>query len=219
MRSEDNHPDYFDVCVIGSGPAGIITALEYARSNPGRTVLLIEYGIANQVKENSLDNSIEIKNLINHHDSYECTNKGLGGSSATWGGRCVMYDDVDFMNRPVIGKNNTWNLDLFRDIKESIPRAAEYFECGKPIFNLNGIPQLRNQRIAENFKEGIVTDSILERWSMPTRFGKRYAAEINACKNITLLEGFEARDFSAPDIDGKVSSLNIRESKTRMIRG
>jgi choline dehydrogenase-like flavoprotein len=129
-----------------------------------------------------------------------------------------MYDDVDFMNRPVIGKNNTWSLELFRDLKESIPSAAEYFECGKPVFNLNSIPQLRNQRIAENFKEGIVTDSFLERWSMPTRFGKRYAAEMNARKNLTLLEGFEARDFSAPDIAGKVSSLIIRESKTGMIR-
>ena len=97
-------------------------------------------------------------------------------------------------------------------------KAAEYFECGNPVFSLNEIPFSRNHRIAENFREGIVTDSVVERWSMPTRFGNRYANEIAARPNLSLLEGFEARDFSAPDIDGKVSFLTLRDINTKEIR-
>ena len=82
----------YDLCIIGAGPAGIILALEYARAHPGRQVVLIEYGTKQQTRTNSLDDSIEINNKQNHHDPYDCTNKGTGGSSATWGGRCVIYD-------------------------------------------------------------------------------------------------------------------------------
>ena len=91
----------YDVCIVGSGPAGIIVALEYSRLNPDKKILLIEYGVQGQQGNNRLDDSIEIKNKVNHHDPYECTNKGLGGTSATWGGRCVMYDEVDFLDRPI----------------------------------------------------------------------------------------------------------------------
>ena len=66
MKSEAPFPGIYDVCVIGSGPAGMIVALEYTRLNPDRKVLLIEYGDQNQAVENGLDDSIVIKNPLNH---------------------------------------------------------------------------------------------------------------------------------------------------------
>ena len=214
MKLPYDYPVNFDLCVIGSGPAGIITALEYANLNPLKKVALVEYGIGNQT-ENALDNSIQINNTINHHPPLECTNKGFGGTSATWGGRCVMYDDIDFIDRPILNDGCTWNLSLFKDIKPFTTIAAKYFECGKPQFNTAGIPALSNKPIAKGFKPGIVTDDKLERYSMPTRFGKRYEATIKTQKNLTLLEGYEARDFSEPNETGKITFLTIREVTTK----
>jgi len=211
MGAAGDFQSVYDLCIIGSGPAGIIVALEYARLNPQKKILLIEYGYDGQPRQNGLDNSIKNTNPVNHHDPYECTNKGFGGSTATWGGRCVMYDKVDFVDRPVLAGGCTWDLNLFNKIEEYLPRAAAYFECGSPVFNLQNIPEFKNKRIAENFKERIVTDYAVERWSMPTRFGKRYAGDIFNNPNITYIEGFEARDFSVPDTKGRVSSITIRE--------
>lgn len=200
----------FDLCIVGSGPAGIIIALEYTRSNPDKQILLIEYGYPGQKSKNTLDDSIQVQNIVNHHNPYECTNKGLGGSSISWGGRCVMYDEVDFIDRPSISGGCTWDINLFNEVKTYIPQTAVYFECGDPIFNLNDIPKFKDKKIAENFKEGIITDSSVERWSMPTRFGQRYEKELANCPNLTLLQGYEARDFAVPDENNYISSLVLR---------
>jgi hypothetical protein len=209
MSSEKSTDVIFDLCIVGTGPAGIILAFEYARNNPDKKVALIEYGDETLGATNALDESIQVNDPINHHPPYECTNKGLGGTSATWGGRCVNYDLVDFIDRKIIRDGCTWHTELFTEVDAYLEASAKYFECGRPIFNLNEMPEFRDQRIAENFVEGIVTDSWLERWSMPTRFGKRYAEEINAQSNITLMSGYEGRDFAAPDDNGVVKSLDL----------
>jgi choline dehydrogenase-like flavoprotein len=214
--SKHDFPFDFDLCIIGSGPAGIILALEYSRLNPHKSVVLLEYGVSGQPAENSLDSSITITNVENHHAPSECTNKGLGGTSATWGGRCVMYDDIDFIDRPILNGNCTWDSTLFNDVKNYAPAAAKYFECGNADFNLAAIPGMRYNTIAEGFKQGIVTDNTLERYSMPTRFGKRYENDIKAQKNLTLLQGFEARDFCAPNENDIVEYLTVREVATKI---
>lgn len=211
MNTEKKFPVSFDLCIIGSGPAGIILALEYARKNPSRQVLLVEYGSKKKGRENALDNSIKIHNSVNHHMPYDCTNKGLGGTSASWGGRCVMYDEVDFMDREINKDGCSWDAGIFQELKPYLQGACNYFECGRPAFNLREFPEVMQDRIAEGFKEGDVTDSTLERWSMPTRFGDRYAKELKALSNLTLLEGWEARTFSLPEEGGTVSSLQLRE--------
>ena len=67
------------------------------------------------VPRNPLDDSIKIVETQNHHLPYECTNKGLGGSTATWGGRCVMYDEIDFMPRKILDGQCTWDIALFHE--------------------------------------------------------------------------------------------------------
>jgi hypothetical protein len=203
--------EIYDLCIVGTGPAGIIIALEYQKLQPANHVLLIEYGTNSVALRNSLDDSIKVANERNHHPPYECTNKGLGGSSASWGGRCVMYDEIDFMQRPILEGQSTWDVGLFRECGRYINRAAEYFECGEGIFNLNEIPLLAGSRIAQGFQNGSVTDSVIERWSMPTRFGVRYRGQLDSSPTIHLLEGWEACWLGAPKEDECVRELTIRD--------
>lgn len=205
----------YDLCIVGGGPAGIIVALEYSRLNPVKQVLLIEFGKADTTPRNHLDDSIVVKNEINHHLPYECTNKGLGGTSASWGGRCVMYDEVDFVDRPILRDGCTWDLKFYADALHHTSKASEYFECGSPEFNLHTLQGISASRIAENFQESDITDTVLERWSKPTRFGRRYRKALQSLPHVTLLEGYEARTFSDPDGDGIVSSLSIRNCYTK----
>jgi choline dehydrogenase-like flavoprotein len=202
----------YDLCIAGAGPAGITLALEYAKLQPTHRVLLIEYGTGGREPQNHLDDSIKVVETKNHHAPYECTNKGLGGSSATWGGRCVMYDEVDFTpQRAALDGQCTWNTALMREAGKFADVAGGYFECGEPKFNLEEIPAFAGTRIAENFRSGDVSDSVIERWSMPTRFGVRYADQINSSQTIHLLTGWEAASLSLSAESGSISEVHIRD--------
>ncbi len=214
--------EIYDLCIIGAGPAGIILALEYQKLLPEHRVLLIEYGKDGHASpQNALDDTVKVVETKNHHLPYDCTNKGLGGSSASWGGRCVMYDEIDFTPRKIVDGQCTWDVALFHESQKHAGTTAAYFECGDGRFNLNDIPPFAGSRIAQNFQPGDVTDSVIERWSMPTRFGKRYAAELESSATIHLLSGWEAYSFQvAPDNEG-VSGLCIRDfsrSQTAAVR-
>lgn len=196
----------YDLCVVGSGPGGLMVAMEYARLNPDQKVLVVEYGQLEGTRQNGLDDGIINHNPTNHHEPYECTNKGFGGTSATWGGRCVLYDPVDFIDRPSLNGGCTWDPSLFEECQPYVDPAADYFECGRGGFDLRNLKESRVGPIAEGFSSDEVTDSQLERWSMPTRFGVRYRDDLAKSENIHLLTGWEARDF------GEVSDAEIIES-------
>lgn len=206
----------FDVCIVGTGPAGIVCCLELAKRRPDFRILLLEYGAA-APGDNSLDRSIEVLNLVNHHPPAECTNKGLGGSSATWGGRCVTYDEIDFLDRPVIAGQCTWNLDFFNCVKGYYAAAADYMECGAPLFTIEECFPGQASRISQNYKAGDISDSCLERWSMPTRFGDRYREELAAAKNVELVQPFEVASIvgSPGAEDVRISGRVPDSSETR----
>jgi hypothetical protein len=208
---ENAEQETYDLCIVGTGPAGIILALEYQKLQPQHRILLVEYGTDDGAIRNRLDDSIKIVEAKNHHPPYECTNKGLGGSSASWGGRCVMYDEIDFLPRKILDGQCTWNIALYHESRRYADQAAPYFECGNGRFDLREIPDFADSHIAEGFQNGEVTDSTIERWSMPTRFGERYRAKINSSSTIHLLTGWEAFSFAANPDNGTISEIGIRD--------
>jgi choline dehydrogenase-like flavoprotein len=208
--SELNKSSY-DLCIVGAGPIGIIVTLEYARKHPEKKVLLIEFGVENGDGINSLDDSIQIAKPMHHHPPYESTNKGLGGTSITWGGRCVMYDEVDFTDRPILQGECTWDMDFLKACEPYVSRATDYFECGDGPFDVAQIPEWKDQHIAEGFVTGEVSDSVVERWSMPTRFGRRYRDELRNLKNVTVACNVEARDLAHSASDNTIDCLKVRD--------
>ena len=213
VKFNDIRPDSYSLVVVGAGPAGMIIALEYARGNPNQNVLLIDLGGMQSGGKNTLDESITVLNTVNHYAPYECTNKGLGGSSATWGGRCVMYDRGDFHPRPVVGTACTWNTAFFDDCLPYVAAAQRHFESGEGPFDLTetgrGIPPL-----AQGFYSDLVSDTFVERWSLPTRFGKRYADELKERHNLSVVLGLEARTLDVPDDTGRISWIEFRQVAT-----
>jgi glycosyltransferase involved in cell wall biosynthesis/choline dehydrogenase-like flavoprotein len=127
----------FDVCVVGSGLVGSCLALDLAHR--GHSVLVIESGIAkaDPLFQKLSDASIALPQY--HHPMSVAVSRALGGTSALWGGRCVLFDEIDFLRRDYI-PNSGWPIS-HRDVAKYERRAAELLGCddgGFRTYDLNG---------------------------------------------------------------------------------
>ena len=90
-----------DLAVIGAGPAGIVAALEAAKS--GMKVLLIESGrLSYDARVQHLSDAASWE-TDRHAPMTFGVRRQIGGTSTIWGGRCVPYDPVDFAVRSFVG--------------------------------------------------------------------------------------------------------------------
>jgi len=142
-----------DVCVVGSGPAGIALALELAAK--GLRVLVLESGGEAEDKSLAELSASEIVDPRVHDDTRITTSRRLGGTSNLWGARCQPFDPIDLADRPWI-QGSAWPLAL-SDVEPWYPRACELLSCGEPAF--------RSDEWAAQFIDKRVDAGRLERFS------------------------------------------------------
>jgi choline dehydrogenase-like flavoprotein len=144
---------HYDVCIIGSGPAGITVCAE-----------LMESGCRICVLESGTETNTEFADSLRKVESHgvrvqpESRERILGGTSHTWAGVCVPLDPVDFASRAWLHHSGwpiTWNelapylrsaerygfprLDLFADDGPFVDTAAAepgWRSCEEKLFLL-----------------------------------------------------------------------------------
>jgi choline dehydrogenase-like flavoprotein len=170
-----------EVAVVGAGPAGIVVALELARS--GHQVLLIESG-GERFDAQRQELGETVGDDPRHDPMSLATRRQIGGASNIWGGRCVPFDPIDFEPREVVG-DTRWPLG-YGDVAPYIERASEWCRCGEPIFNAGDVPELAGRTLVPGWRDGDVRASDLERWSLPTNFGAVYREALQRTPGLRL---------------------------------
>lgn len=161
-----------ELCVVGSGPVGMAMALELEAL--GRDVLILESG------DGELDASIaeasraEIVDPRRHADMSLTVCRALGGTSWTWGGRCVAFDDVDFLDREFVPDAH-WPLS--RDaVSPWYKIAAKYMLCGDDRFV---VPYDRA------LSDGLTLDFV-ERWATEPRLVLKHREALQRSQQIKI---------------------------------
>ena len=90
-----------EICVIGAGPVGIVTAL--ALSAGGRRVLLLESGGRAAASAAQALSQAEDYSRATQHPPEIAMARRLGGASNLWGGRVLPFDALDFRARLWLG--------------------------------------------------------------------------------------------------------------------
>ncbi len=116
----------YDVCIIGSGPAGMTTALELKSS--GLTICLLEAGDDSPLLDWQHP-PIECGGIQIRPDSRERT---LGGTSATWAGLMAPLDEIDFEPRPRV--HDGWPVGRDEIQKYVDERGHRYMLPGSDAF-------------------------------------------------------------------------------------
>lgn len=205
-----------DIAVVGAGPAGIILSLELAKA--GRSVALLESGQLDFAEANQALGDADQFDPNFHAPMDECTRRQLGGTSTIWGGRCVPYDPVDFDQRDHIA-NASWPV-TYDELTPYFQRACDYFFCGNAEFDLHKIPEVTQKSIVPGLPDEHVLTSIVERWSLPTNFGKEYFTQIKQSEKIKLFYGLTCTNIQTVETGNQVSSLQAKTlgSKTLTIQ-
>jgi len=148
FAGDDALPEFLhcDVCIIGSGPAGITIARELS-GTPLRVTLLESGGTERQEASDAL-NEIESVGWPRVLDQWAVRNRLVGGSSNTWSGRCAPFDDMDMQGRDWVPYSG-WPLKL-GDLASFIDRSAQHLGLGAGngitddrVWALTGQPQRR----------------------------------------------------------------------------
>jgi hypothetical protein len=205
-----------DLVVVGSGPAGIVVSLEAARH--GFDVLLVESG--HETADPDVQNLGEPADIDPpvHAPMALATRRQLGGASVIWGGRCVPYDEVDFDYRPFIS-DAQWPVS-YDQIAAYFQRACDWLVCGRAVFDATRLPHLP-PALVPGFADGDTVASTLERWSLPTNFGREYRAALRDSARVRTITGLTCTQVVCRPGDQQVDQLSCRslDGKHIQVRG
>jgi choline dehydrogenase-like flavoprotein/nucleoside-diphosphate-sugar epimerase len=111
-----------DVCIVGSGPAGLTLAGEL--SGNSLSVLILESGGRSADPWADAFNTIESVGAPRVPDQSTMRNRIFGGSSHTWSGRVAAFDAVDFAARAWV-PHSGWPIPR-AELARFLPRTRSY---------------------------------------------------------------------------------------------
>ena len=163
--------DHYDICVIGTGPAGITCAREAAKS--GKRILLLEAG---DLDWDDQSQDMYEGTVIGDPYADLTTNRVryFGGTSNWWAGWCRPLDEWDF--EPNVVDSHGWPISK-TDLDPYLERAGDILDCGMPV---------ENTPLAESGLN-VSPFSYSDMDGDATRFRIKYKDELEASQNIFLV--------------------------------
>ncbi len=121
-----------DLCIVGSGPAALTLASEFAHTS--RQVLVLESGSRGEETSFALaQNEIESVGAPRELDQSKVRNRVLGGASHTWSGRCTTFDALDYEARPWV-PGSGWPVTA-QTMAAFEQRAAQYLGIAPAVYD------------------------------------------------------------------------------------
>jgi choline dehydrogenase-like flavoprotein len=179
------------ICIIGAGPAGIALALQFIDAKID-VVLVVGGALEHDDKSQTLYTG-EVADETLHSPLTEYRHRQFGGSSATWGGRCMPFDPIDFERRDWID-GARWPIG-FEDVAAFYPEAQALAEAGDFIYDARLAVEGGMRAMIAGFEPGFFNPDAIERFSCPTNFGRRYGEKLRRAPNIRVLLNAHATEI------------------------
>ena len=206
-NSDTHH--YADICIVGSGPAGITLALQLI--DKGVKVIVLESGNLNFDQDTQNLYSGEIRDNLPAVPLTASRLRFFGGTSNHWGGQCAPFDRIDFDKRPWL-PNSGWPISR-SDLEPFYPKANELIGLGP----YNYEPDFWAREGQRGFKLSgtSLKNSVIHLNAM--RFGIQYKSNLESAKNVMVILNANLTRIHVNDEFNKVTSLEVRSLKGSVI--
>lgn len=179
----------WDVCLVGSGPAGMTLATELAAR--GRSVLMLEAGPAHYDEASQREYEGEVVGPLKFPLDVGRL-RYLGGSSNHWGGFCQPLDEIDFERKsPQV--DTQWPIRR-ADLDPFLGRAERILELGPA-------------RADAPFGESLRLTTM--RYSPPVNFAAKYRATLEASRDAVVVLNACVVDLN--ERAGAIEWLDVRD--------
>jgi len=170
-----------DLCIVGSGAAGITCALEFEGN--GLKVILLEGGLQS-ANPSAVDIHRAFLDGMIHSGIHKARERVVGGTTTTWGGQALPFMEEDFLERSWVA-NSGWPFDR--------SQLNEYYNRSIKTLGLNqadpeDIRPWESANIQVPVFEPETLQLIVTRWCREPNFAKLYGAKISSSENVLLLE-------------------------------
>jgi choline dehydrogenase-like flavoprotein len=198
----------YDVCIVGSGPAGITVARQLLGAGY-RIVLLESGGEFPESKYQQLNKGENSGASFLSLDAF----RGFGGASKLWAGVCSPFKSDDFNEKPFIPLSG-WPIS-FKELKVYYQQAAKMLGIsfrkfyGKDFFQdtFNGLSFNEFNRV-----DSFLSGRVFQISSPKNRdFGSKYKEEINADKNTDVIIHSTVTKINLDSLGSKVVSVSIAD--------
>jgi len=171
-----------DVCIVGSGAAGVTLAGELDGS--GLITLVIEAGGAKYLARQQTALQGEVANDSSHTTPDMYRRRMLGGATSIWGGRCVPLSPIDLEVRDYV-PHSGWPIS-WQELDRFYPAAQSYCQVGNYDYTVRTAIGKNAPPTIEGYADPDVETNDIERFSPPTDFGKVYLSKLTKSSNVRL---------------------------------
>lgn len=195
-----------DICIVGTGPAGMSIALDWDHTT--HKVIFLEGG--------GLDYDDQVQDLYAGQTTgqkyYPLKSTRLhyfGGTSNHWSGYCAPYEPLDFEKRDYI-PHSGWPITR-SDLDPYYAKAQHILDLGPFEYDVAWW-QKQDPALRSLLPENPSVCNKVWQFSPPTRLAKKYGPQIMASKNIHLYTYANLIDITANDQVSTIKELTVTNS-------
>jgi len=192
-----------DLCIIGSGAAGLTMAQAFLRE--GVSVLVLEGGgLVADASSHAL--YLSIRNLGRDYPQlYASRLRYFGGTTNHWGGHCVPLRGINFERLPW-SPYTGWPFSL-ADLQPYYRRAEDLLGLDRASVDPETVASLLGERLFPFDKTCLQTQ--VSRYHA-VRFGERFRADMERSENVTVMLNANAVSIDSHQDGSRVEGISVK---------
>jgi choline dehydrogenase-like flavoprotein len=193
-----------DICIVGSGAAGISMALEWLNT-PYKVILLEGGGFEYEQPMQDL-----YKGKTTGQRYYPLDSARLhyfGGTTGHWSGFCSTFDPIDFKERDWV-PHSGWPIKR-EDLDPYYARAHKNLDLGPYDYSVKYWQDKDPELVSLPLDDKAVYNKMWQ-FSPPTRFGTKYRDTIVKAPNIHLYTYANVTDITANENASAVKEVTVK---------